>query len=175
MSSGNNEEKLSWLDKHSQGLVTALEDHLPRRHILRRLGGMMLGALGVAVIAPELYIPERRTVHAAATGCNCDVWWLCGLYGRVCCYLSSGTCLFNAGDCGDCPSGDPVSSSSWSYCCKDGNGVNHLISYGDCCSDGTYDCESCPWCEKNPNAQPSWCSPAAYDCTYVSDHGPNTC
>lgn len=151
-------------------VVAATEDHWSRRNLIRRLGRIALGVLGVNLVAPEFHPGQSGgpisagKLNAMQTGCHCDLWWTCGMYGTLCC--NSGSC---AGGCGECPSGIPTSPVAWTVCCS-----GRQLSYYDCCDPtGAVFCNGCPFCA-NGSVQPNWCGPAPWNkylCTVVSVGG----
>lgn len=160
------DQELSWLDRKLLRAATSFEDGWPRRSFLRRLGTIVLGALGVTILTREMPLPVLtgtgtkgvgkggQTVHAQAQ-CNCNYWAACGLYGRLCCETN---CTYPP-CCGVCPPGTLETPNSWTYCCYDYiSGFLRRLIYYDCCDPNSQSlCPDCPWCPNNPTPQPDWC------------------
>lgn len=155
----------SWLDRVMVKGLTALDDRTSRRSALRRVGSLMLKAVGVAVALP--HVPISRA-YAGGSTCTCSPWFLCGMNGTLCCDIQTcgATCY------GGCPFGLSGSYTGWTGCCTNPtDNTRHTVTYYDCCDyDCTYQnaCISCPYCEPTNgyHSGVDWCDSAAcYVCS----------
>jgi len=140
--------------------LTKLADSASRRGLLAKLGGGLLGLLGVCLI-PELPIDRRVTrVHAQS---DCSTWYLCGIYGNLCTNCGGGLNW--------CPSPTSVGSGSWSACCtRWDDGYQETYTYEDCCYVEAGYCW--PFCA-NGSSQSAWCDSYndVYWCTIAVSGG----
>jgi hypothetical protein len=157
----------SWLERTGANIVAHFDQRLSRRSVVRATERLLLTALGVMVVPEMPLLQKYSKTKAMDPSCNCHPWYLCGIYGTLCCQSASCASGCNTG----CPQGG-VASSYWTACCSDGTS-NHLIYYYDCCQGigQGLDCDTCPGCY-NGSSQPAWCPDNyLYLCTITSDRG----
>jgi len=137
-----------------------------RRSVLRALGGLMVGAVGM----PLLPVARGKSSSSAPDDpTSCDYWRYCAIDGFLCaCCGGSDTA---------CPPGTETAAITWVGTCRNqGDGRDYIVAYNDCC--GKSSCGRC-MCNRNegdrPTYQPSkandynWCvgskSGVPYHCT----------
>ncbi|WP_440995819.1 methylamine dehydrogenase light chain [Arhodomonas sp. SL1] len=142
---------MKWMDdlieRYSRGTV----NRGSRRSFLRRMGAVMVGGAALPLL------PVDRI--AAATSGNgdgmagdpgdptsCDYWRYCGVDGFLC------ACC--GGSASTCPPGSEPSLVTWVGTCRNpADGRNYIISYNDCCGQGT--CNRCV-CTRNERETPTY-------------------
>jgi hypothetical protein len=170
-------KNVSLIERVSAPILRSFEQRLSRRSVLRVFERAVLTAFGVMVV-PEMPFPRNFSKVEAQT-CSCDEWYLCGIYGTLCCYNPNEPEGCSVGCNGGCPSGCGAELTDyWSSCCwNPGDDSYHAIFYYDCCCGGDEDvnCNSCPGCYDG-SEEPAWCpDDYVYACTYTIDQGSGTC
>lgn len=165
----------SHIDDRIAAYLGKQSEELSRRGLLARAGRFMLRLSGLALL-PLLPFDRR------ANGQTLCSWRECGMCGNYC--GSSATCCNgNTGGGRLCPS-CLTTFGSWTGCCTDGSGCNHLMTYTDCgstsgtqalnCSHGLQCLGGCAR-PGDPSSAVFYGGGAYYSCTFVTDGGPNSC
>ena len=144
----------------------AWSERFSRKGFVVRLGKLLLRVVGVSFVP---FLPIDRIVPPAeACGVSCNTYWMCGIWGTLCCT----SCSDGTGGQGVCPNCSHLSSLGfWQMCCPGAppgtNCVN--VTYRDCCTTSTCTCMSCLTCHNRPTRPPAWCGTGeTYVCTIVT-------
>ncbi len=146
-----------------------------RRHLLSRMGRLLLAAAGVAAL-PTLPIARAAAQTPAppepegdaGDPKSCEYWRHCAIDGFAC------DCC--GGSASTCPPGSEMSPVTWLGTCHNpADDKHYVISYNDCCGKGL--CGRCA-CNRNEGERPdyhwyrnndiNWCAGAksqAYHCS----------
>lgn len=155
------------LDTVTTRLFGRFSQRYSRRSALGKIGKLSLAALGVSIVQ-EILPVDRRMAAAATVGCNHKS--TCGLTGSQC------GCSDCSGSNTDCPSCACL-GNSWVCCCCDIHDCDHY-RYLDCFNTGSCppakldNCNTCPGCANNPNADIYRGNPpcnGAYLCTRIRE------
>lgn len=163
---------MKWFDDIAEHVTRILARRVSRRSSLVKLGAI----LGGTILTPLLPVDRSSNVADAAQASgkevgdplSCDYWRYCAVDGFLC------SCC--GGSLTTCPPGSQASPLTWIGTCKNpADGKNYIISYNDCCGEGS--CNRCA-CTRNEGENPNyhikrnndqdWCQGAismAYHCS----------
>lgn len=136
---------------------------LGRRHMLGRVGKLLLALTGVSLI--EALPIDREVPVAEATSGDCNAWYMCNIAADRVCSCACGS--------NNCPSGTQA-GSYWTGCCN--NGVYIRVQYWDCCKTTGNSCCSKSGCGcQHPagHTEPPWCGGVSGGlcCTMIATAG----
>lgn len=112
------------MDGVFRGLSLWLAARSTRRSALGRLGGLLFGMLGFAMIPTD-----RRAYATSCTPVNCTDPFYCGMSGRPC-----ETCTINSIPVGNVCPANSNQGAAWTACCPGFGSSWRCINYIDCCS-----------------------------------------
>jgi methylamine dehydrogenase light chain len=182
--SGNDFEENKF-DKATARVLDSFAQRVTRRSMLGRISKFTLTVMGVSVVP---LLPLDRVVRSVeAQGSGCQIWQLCGIWGRRC-----HTCACSSGTNQSCPK-CTWQGGSWSSCCpvrtSGGTltGERRTVQYIDCCGQqgstscngDASTCHAAETCHGNdmdpPQSQQNWCGGTGgnvYRCTHFIVHNP---
>jgi hypothetical protein len=135
----------------TEALLKRLYASSSRRSFVMRCGRFILKVLGISLLP---VLPIERNAEAQT---ECDGWYLCGIWGRLCqCSGCGGTYM-------SCPSCSSLGPSFWTECCMQ-SCIIYTVTYRDCCSNSQTcqsNCASCTFCRRGAQ-EPSWCHGYSY-------------
>ena len=124
-----------FVEKSARGMARGVS----RRSAFARFGQLLVGAALVPVLPVDRSGRALAAAHDPGDPTQCDYWRYCGFDGFVC------ACC--GGTVSQCPPGTSVSAVTWvGTCLNPADGKNYIISYNDCCGQG-----SCGLCLCNTN------------------------
>jgi methylamine dehydrogenase light chain len=164
-------DKPIWIDRVLEGASRRIATGSTRRSLLARLSTLLLGAVGVKVVAAAPFKPHlyEAAINESLAQDPCSAWEYCGIHGYPC-----SLCNPNDGD-ETCPAGTTMGTGYWAACCADTASYSWTLWYYDCCA--TPAAVTCPpnICKGSKDcdqANLAWCPGFQnYNCTIYFNTG----
>ncbi|MCS4502736.1 Aralkylamine dehydrogenase light chain [wastewater metagenome] len=142
---------MKWMDSFIEKYARSSVNRGSRRSFLRRMGTVVVGASALPLLPVDRVAAATGGDGDGKTGdpgdpTSCDYWRYCGVDGFLC------ACC--GGSASTCPPGSEPSPITWVGTCRNpSDGRSYIISYNDCCGQGS--CNRCA-CTRNERETPTY-------------------